>query len=212
MYDKILFLDFDGTITSEETLEGSMRRTIDPDLYNSKLQEMLEGKITLAEALHMGFGTVPSERFAEIEEYVRGISIRPGFRELLDTMEEAGIPVVVISGGLKPCIEEKLAPYRDKLLDVHSVDVDLSGPFIKLVSPFEDKGDLMEKTKIMALYDYNTAICAGDSHTDVRMAMASDLVFARDKLTVLLDKAGVDYIVWEDFFQIRDEILKQFGK
>lgn len=209
MYDRILFLDFDGTITSEETLEGSMFRTIDPELFKEKHKEMLEGKITLSQALHMGFGTVPSDRFPVIEEYVRGVSIRPGFAELLEAMEEAGIPVVVISGGLKPCIEEKLAPFRDKLLDVYSVDVDLSGPFIKLVSPFEEKGDLMEKTKVMALYDYKMAICAGDSHTDVRMAKASGLVFARDKLTGLLDKAGVEYRPWEDFFQIRDEILKE---
>ena len=40
MYDTILFLDFDGTITSEETLEGSMRRTIDPDLYKEKQKEI----------------------------------------------------------------------------------------------------------------------------------------------------------------------------
>lgn len=122
-------------------------------------------------------------------------------------MEEAGIPVVVISGGLKPCIEEKLEPYRDKLLAIHSVDVDLTGPFIKLVSPFEEKGDLLEKTRVMELYDYKMAICAGDSHTDVRMSMKSDLVFARDNLIGLLDKVGVSYRVWEDFFQIRDEIL-----
>lgn len=208
MYDRILFLDFDGTITSEETLEGSMMRTIDHELYKEKHAELLAGKITLNEALHMGFATVPSDQFPVIEEYVRGVSIRPGFAELLDAMEEVGIPVVVISGGLRPCIEEKLAPYRDKLLDVYSVDVDLSGRFIKLLSPFEEKGDLMEKTRVMELYDYKMAICAGDSHTDVRMAQKSDLVFARDNLPGLLDKVGVEYKVWEDFSQIKDEIIR----
>lgn len=33
MYEKILFVDFDGTVTSEETLEGILRRFTDPGEY-----------------------------------------------------------------------------------------------------------------------------------------------------------------------------------
>ncbi len=209
MYDRILFLDFDGTITSEETLEGSMRLTIDPALYQEKQRDMLDGKITLGQALHMGFETIPSEKLPLIMEYVRGVPVRPGFDELLAAMESVNIPVVVISGGLRPCIEEKLAPYRSRLLGVHSVDLDVSGPFMRLISGYEASGDLLEKTLVMKQYDYKTAICAGDSFTDIRMAMASQLVFARDNLAKVLDQKGAPYVPWEDFFDVRDYILKQ---
>lgn len=208
MYDKILFLDFDGTITSEETLVGSMRLTIDQKLYEEKQREIMEEKLTLSQALHMGFGIVPSERLSDIMKYVRGVPIRPGFDELLSAMADNSIPVVVISGGLKPCIEEKLEPYRDRLLGVHSVDVDSSGPYLTLVSDYEEEGDLLQKTRVMGQYNYKTAICAGDSHTDMRMAKASQLVFARDLLADLLEKQGVSYEPWEDFFDIRDTILR----
>lgn len=194
MYDRILFLDFDGTITSEETLEGSMRLTIDSKLYEQKHKEMLSGDITLSEALHMGFETVPSEKLSVIMDYVRNVPIRPGFSELLTSMNQRNIPVVVISGGLKPCIDEKLAPYRNMLLGIHSVDVDSQGPYLKLISKYEEDGELMQKTRIMAQYDYKTAICAGDSHTDFRMAGQCQTVFARDLLADLLDKAGIRYI------------------
>ena len=204
MYEKILFLDFDGTITSEETLEGSMRRTIDPALYKEKQQEMLEGKITLAEALHMGFKTIPSDKLPVIMDYVRSVPIRPGFSELLDEMERQGIPVVVISGGLKPTIDEKLAPYRDRLLGVHSVELDVSGPFMRLISDYEEKGDLLQKTLVMEQYEYEKAYAAGDSITDIQMALISDTVFARDRLAAFLEEKSLPYVPWEDFFDVID--------
>ncbi len=208
MYDRILFLDFDGTITTEETLEGVMRRTIDPALYEEKNQEMLAGRLTLGQALHMGFETIPSEKLPLIMEYVRTVPIREGFEDLLDAMEAQHIPVVVISGGLKPYVEEKLAPYRHKLLNVHSVDLNCSGSHMRLLSDYEQDGEIMQKTLIMAQYDYQFAICVGDSYTDLRMARASHLVFARDRLAQMLKKQGLPFQPWNDFYDVRDYILK----
>ena len=209
MYERILFLDFDGTITSEETLEGCMSLAIDRQLYKEKQREMIEGKITLAEALHEGFSSIPVSRLSEMMDYVRGVPLRPGFEELLLAMKEEGIPVVVISGGLRPCIEEKLEPYRDLILDVYSVEVDTEGDTLKLISDYEEKGDMLEKTLVMKKYDYKKAICAGDSFTDVRMAKASDMVFARDRLANILQENKIDFIPWEDFYDIKGKILKK---
>lgn len=206
-YDKILFLDFDGTITAEETLEGSIQRIIEPEIYREKFKEMLAGKLTLAEVLHLGFSTISSERLSDILDYVRSVPIRPGFPELLDAMSELNIPVVVISGGLQPYVDEKLMSYRDRLLAVHSVGLDCSGQFMKLVSDYEGNGEVMQKTLIMAQYDYEHAICAGDSYTDINMAKNSQTVFARDKLADMLGSQGIPFIPWEDFYDIRDSIL-----
>ncbi len=203
MYDRILFLDFDGTITSEETLEGSMRRIIEPKLYEEKYKEMLAGKLTLSQVLHMGFETIPSDKLTEIMDYVRTVPIREGFGDLLSAMQQMNIPVVVISGGLTSYVHEKLAPYRDKLLNIHSVGLDCSGPYMKLISDYEQDGEIMQKTLVMAEYDYKFAICAGDSYTDVHMAYASDLVFARDALAALLEKSGISYEPWKDFNVIK---------
>ncbi len=210
MFDKILFLDFDGTITEEDTLNGSLKRMIDPHIYEEKNRELLEGKYTLNEVLRMGFSLIPSAKMPDILDYVRSVPIRPGFEDLLISMKALDIPVVVISGGLKPYIEEKLAPYRDKILDVYSIEVDTSGEFISLLPEYEEGGELMQKTRIMQQYDYKTAICVGDSHTDVRMSLASDIVFARDLLAVLLVKQGVSFQKWEDFVAVRDGIEALF--
>lgn len=201
-YDRILFIDFDGTVTAEETLEGAMRLCVDPALYREKARELMEGKRTLAETIRLAFAGIPSGRLPDILAYVRGVPIRPGFAELLDDMEALGIPVVVISGGLAPYVEEKLAPYRKRLLAVHSVGLDASGPFLRLLPEYEADGELMQKTLVMAKYNYKTAVCVGDSHTDARMAGACGLVFARDALAGILDKQGIPYVAWNDFFDV----------
>lgn len=208
MYDKILFIDFDGTITSEETLEGVMGLTIDPRIYKEKQQQMLSGKITLSEALHYGFGTIPSDKIDLIKSYVRKVPIRDGFTDLLSAMKEMNIPVVVISGGLKPYVEEKLKPYSNLILNIHSVDLDCSAEYMRLVSHYENDGEIMQKTLVMAEYQYKYAICIGDSFTDFNMAKASDLVFARDILADYLKKQNIPYEPWENFFDVRDYLAK----
>lgn len=210
IYDKILFIDFDGTITSQETLEGVMHRTIEPKLYKEKQQEMLSGKITLSEALHFGFGTIASHKIDIIMNYVRSIPIRDGFFDLLKLMKEKDIPVVIISGGLRPYVEEKLKPYKNLLLDIHSVVLDYSGEYMRLVSDYEEDGEIMQKTLVMAKYNYNYGICIGDSFTDFNMSQASDLIFARDILAQFLKKQGISYVPWEDFNNIKNYFLKHF--
>jgi 2-hydroxy-3-keto-5-methylthiopentenyl-1-phosphate phosphatase len=202
MYDTVLFVDFDGTITEEETLEGVMQRNIDPALYREKVAEMRAGKTSLPEVLKLGFASIPSSAMPSMLSYVRSVPIRAGFEEMLDEMQARSIPVVVISGGLKPYVEDKLAPYRDKLLGVYSVDVDCSGTFMRLVSPYEGQDELLEKTRVMAEYPCKTAICIGDSFTDINMAMASQIVFARDTLVEILKRRGKEFIPWSDFYDV----------
>lgn len=202
MYDTILFLDFDGTITSEETLQGSMRLCIDPDTYAKEAGKMLTGERTLAETLRMAFSLIPGRRMPDILAYVRQVPLRPGFEALLDAAKARGIPVVVISGGLRPYVEEKLAPYRDKLLNVYSVEAVCEEEGIRLNSAYEAEGELMQKTLVMEQYAYKRAICVGDGRTDVRMALASDVAFARDTLAAVLQKRGAAFQPWEDFYDV----------
>lgn len=202
MYDKILFVDFDGTITSEDTLEGALESVISKELIADKTKEMLAGRMTLSQVVKEGFATIPSEKFPTMMAYLEPVPLRPGFPELLTEAETRGIPVVVISGGLRPMVESKIGAYSSKLLGMHSVELDLSGSHMKLVSDYDDGTELLAKTKIMKQYEYQHALCIGDSYTDVNMAVGSDVVFARDRLAKILDQKGVDYVPFEDFFDV----------
>lgn len=128
----------------------------------------------------------------------------------MSAMKDLGIPVVVISGGVRQFSERKLAPYREQLEELHAVDLDVSGPKMKLISQYDDGNELLKKTDVMALYQYEHAIGIGDSFTDMKMSQAVDTVFARDLLAKYLDKLGKPYFPYETFYDVTEVIRERF--
>ena len=206
MYDTIAFVDFDGTITMEDTLEGAIRLFASPEEFHSVKGKLVRGEMTLSQVVRYAFDGAPSSRLERMLDYVKGVALRPGFPEFLDEMDKREIPVVVISGGVRQFVELRLAPWRGRLLGVHAVDLDTSGPGMKLVSPYDDGNELLKKTDVMALYDYRHAIGIGDSFTDMKMSLAVDTIFARDVLAAYLQKMGRQFLQYDTFFDVIEAV------
>ena len=204
MYDTIVFVDFDGTITMEDTLEGAIRLFASPEEFRSVKEKLVQGEMTLSQVVRYAFDGAPSERLEAMLAYVERVEIRPGFPEFLDEMERREIPVVVISGGVRQFVERKLAPWRGRFLGLHAVDLDVSTPEMHLISPYDDGNELLKKTDVMALYDYRHAVGIGDSFTDMKMSLAVDTIFARDVLAQYLQKMGRPYLPYDTFFDVTD--------
>ncbi|MGI6203662.1 MAG: HAD-IB family phosphatase [Anaerovoracaceae bacterium] len=211
-YENIIFLDFDGTVTCEETLSGAMMRVIPASVMAEYSKKLRNREISLTETLHAAFDTMDSEKLGIMLDYYSKVPLRDHFGEFLDLAEKLGIPVVLLSGGLEPFVEATIKPFRDKFLDVYYVKVDMSGGKMKLISDHEGDGYLLMKDEVMKNYDYDHAIAVGDGITDVEMAKASDLVFARDDLAKAMDAAGGEYVPWEDFGDIIAELKRRFGR
>lgn len=208
MYKTIIFTDFDGTITMEDTLAGAIRLFTDPAEFQAYSAKLADGSMTLSQVVRYAFDGAPSDRLPRMLEYVDGVAMRPGFPEFLDAMAELDIPVVVISGGVRQFSQRKLAPWRDKLLGLHAVDLDTSGQTMRLISGYDDGNELLKKTDVMALYSYERAIGIGDSFTDMNMARAVDTVFARDVLAKYLTKLGRPFHPYEDFYTVAEAVRK----
>ena len=206
MYETIAFVDFDGTITMEDTLEGAIRLFATPEEFHSVKGKLVRGEMTLSQVVRYAFDGAPSSRLERMLDYVKGVALRPGFPEFLDEMDKREIPVVVISGGVRQFVELRLAPWRGRLLGGHAVDLDTSGPGMKLVSPYDDGNELLKKTDVMALYDYRHAIGIGDSFTDMKMSLAVDTIFARDVLAAYLQKMGRQFLLYDTFFDVIEAV------
>lgn len=206
-YNTMIFCDFDGTITTEETFVGALKRLAPEELLLAWFGKMQRGEMTLRACTETIFSQIPSARYPLVEEYASTVRIREGFTEFLDLAAQKGIPVVVISGGIRAMQEKILAPYMPKLLDFFSCDVDLGGEYMRFASEYGSETENVGKEKIMALYSYDRAICIGDQLTDIRMAEHSDEVFARDFLAEKLQQDGRAFHAWEDFYDI-SKVLK----
>ena len=79
MYETIAFVDFDGTITMEDTLEGAIRLFATPEEFHSVKGKLVRGEMTLSQVVRYAFDGASSERLEAMLAYVERVEIRPGW-------------------------------------------------------------------------------------------------------------------------------------
>ena len=200
--NRIIFCDFDGIITAEETFVGMLRQFATQS-YDDIKNRILNRQINLRDGVRSLVESIPSERYSEVLSYVRTKPIRKGFSSLLDLCRQHQIPFVVISGGLLDSVKTRLSSYADKITSIHAASVDTTGPFLKLISEYESDEELVSKPKVTKIYTYDESAVIGDGITDVSLAQIATVVFARDLLAQYLDTKKQPYVKWRNFRNIR---------
>jgi 2-hydroxy-3-keto-5-methylthiopentenyl-1-phosphate phosphatase len=210
-YKRIVFCDFDGTITVEETFSG-MLEVFASRNYHRTARQVGNGSITLKEGVRRLVESIPSDRYPQVIDYIRDKQIREGFAELLDLLYLQGIPFVVISGGLLDSVTTRLREHAGRIHAIHAPTVTTDGPTLKLLSRWEGETETLAKTDVMAAYRYEQAAAIGDGITDRNMAMAADIVFARDSLAEYMRSTGKTHIGWKDFYDVIDHLTDRWLK
>lgn len=203
---RVVFCDFDGTITAEETFVAMLKHFA-PELSAQILPEMYALRLTLREGVRQILESIPSQRYPEIIEFSRSKTMRSGLVELLDFLETEGVPFVVISGGVRCMVETVLGDLVQRIEAIYAVDLETSDKNLRVISAFEGETELMAKVTVMAQYG-GEQIAIGDSVTDLNMALQAPLVFARDRLARYLDERQKVYIPWHDFWDIRNYLME----
>lgn len=204
---RIVFCDFDGTITAVETFVAIFKEFA-PDISAELLPQMYDRKVTLRQGVRQILESIPSRRYPDILEFTRSQPIRPGFVELFDFLDQKQVPLVVVSGGLRGMVEVVLNQLVQRVQAIHAIDVDTSSEYLQIHSPYEDGTEMVAKVKVIEDYDTKEAIAIGDSLTDLNMALYAPIVFARDRLAEYLDQHQTAYIRWDNFFEVRDRLAQ----
>jgi len=205
---QIVFCDFDGTITVEETFVGMLKHFA-PELSAQLIPEMYARRLTLREGVRQLLESIPSERYQEIIEFSKGKLMRPGLVELLDFLDTQGVPFVVVSGGIRVMVETVMGDLAARAEAIYAVDLDAGGSYLKVFSEFEGDTELVSKMRVIELYEADEWVAIGDSVTDLNMARVAPVVFARDRLAEYLDEEHKSYIRWNDFFDVIETLSPQ---
>ncbi len=201
--------DFDGTITAVETFVAVLKRFA-PDISAQLLPEMYARRLTLRQGVQQVLQSIPSADYPDIIEFTRQQPVRPGLTELLDWLQARQIPFVVVSGGLRGMVEAVVQPWRDLIHAIHAVDVDTSGSHLHPSCDFVGETDFMDKVQVMRKYAPEFAVAIGDSVTDLNLALAAPLVFARDRLAHYLADQHKPFVPWTDFLDVRDHLAQRW--
>jgi 2-hydroxy-3-keto-5-methylthiopentenyl-1-phosphate phosphatase len=204
---RTVFCDFDGTISNEETFVALLKE-FTPVLSDRLMPEMYARKLSLRDGVRQLLESIPSNKYPEFMEFAKTKSMRSGLPQLLDFLDQHDVEFVVISGGVRIVVETVLGELKSRMAGIYALDLDTRGEFLKPISPYEDGNELVAKVNVIQEFQCDEAIVIGDSITDLNMALAAPVVFARDRLAVYLYESEKSYIPWHDFHDIR-KILAQ---
>lgn len=207
---RVVFCDFDGTITVEETFVAMLKRFA-PELSSQLMPEMYARRISLRSGVRQLLESIPSKRYGEIVEFSRGQLIRPGLVELLDFLDSQKVDFVIVSGGLRIMVEAVMGDLVERAIALYAVELDATGPCLQVNAEFEGDTELVSKVRVMGLHPAEEQVAIGDSLTDFNMALQASSVFARDRLAEYLDEQQKPYTKWDNFFDVLENLSQKWN-
>lgn len=205
-----VFCDFDGTVTSVDTFDAVADRAA-PELWADLKAQLFNFEITLLQGMQALADALTPHDLQAMVAHMGEYAPRPCFLPFLAELERAGVPFVLVSGGLVPLVEEVLGPHRHRLDQLIAAEV-LPHPDggLRFESPFANGQELVAKAEVVKRYGRGRSVVIGDSITDLGMAEVADLVFAREPLSGWLEQRGIAFHPWDSFADV-EAVLRQQG-
>src|SRR5438445_8281622 len=194
-----LILDWDGTVTVDDTLILALREFGDWDVYLDAAAALARGEITLHEEIRRDAESIRAPIEEVVAWLVEHLELRPGFHELA----EAHRPLIV-SSNFRQLIEPILA--REGVeLEVRANDVEWEPEGWRATfRNGEACGTCGEPCKRADVPTDGEIVYVGDGYSDRCAARAADRIFARDGLALYLEEQGVSFEAFDDL----DDVLQ----
>ncbi len=189
-----LLLDFDGTVTVQDTVDAILERFAAPAWHGVE-EEWKNGEIGSRECLARQTALINAAP-KEIDALVDAIAIDPGFDELMEACERLDVAVTIVSDGYRRSIERVLARSGHNVSARSGVLEYRGRRRWKLVSP-SARGSCTSnantcKCKVAAESKLPT-ILIGDGRSDFCVAEKVDLVLAKGSLARHCAESGIKH-------------------
>lgn len=209
--DLVFLCDFDGTITTIDTVNLLLERFAKEDwkLLHTQLER---GEITLRECMLRQYSMLSVSKQLMLRELEKSISFRANFEKLVYYSRRNNIPFYIVSAGLDFIIKHFLELKKlDSLIDVFAAKTSLNDKGIKLTFPElfdEESVDFKEDLVKHFTKSGGRVIYIGDGLADyyaVRRAYFSFPI--RDsKLAQLCKNQEIPHMEIDDFQEVIDTV------
>jgi 2-hydroxy-3-keto-5-methylthiopentenyl-1-phosphate phosphatase len=204
-----IFSDFDGTIAHPDTLNFLVESFASVEFRRDLGRRIASGEISLREAIRQEVGVIRGT-FEEILALLRTrVAIDEKFPQFAQWCHEQGIPLTILSSGLKQIIEELLQPYGLGHVRIFANRVYFEKErwrleFIDDTPWGHDKGAALRNAREQG---YGT-IFLGDGLSDRGAAVEADVVFAKGGLAAYCAEQKIAYYQFRDFSEVKDILEK----
>ena len=217
----IVFLDFDGTITTRDATDAILEAFADRAWLEIETA-WVAGQIGSRECLAAQMALVTASE-AQVNHLLDGIDVDPGLRSLLDVCAAERIPAHIISDGFDYCIERILMRpdqnFRAQLTSSHIVSSSLRPSGVRWRAAFphppEPCSHGCATCKPAAMERLNShgalTVFVGDGFSDRHAAKCADVVFAKDKLASFCEEASIPYAPFDTLSTVAMRIKRLLG-
>lgn len=206
---RIVFCDFDGTITVNDNIIAIIKH-FNPEGWEKIAEQTISQELSIKDGVGQLFRLLPASKQKEVIAFgISNARIREGFSDFLAYCRENQIEFFVTSGGIDFFVYPILEQFGIPSDHIYCNGSDFTGERIEILWPnpcdehcSNDCG--MCKTTIMRRFPANQyeRIIIGDSVTDFEGAKLADTVFSRSHLTVKCNELGLPHHEYETFHDI----------
>jgi 2-hydroxy-3-keto-5-methylthiopentenyl-1-phosphate phosphatase len=202
--------DFDGTLT-----EKDFYKIIADEYLKEECSQMYidwqQKKIKDVDYLGYVFGNIRRNE-EEIYEDIKKIKLDPFAVQFIKNIKDNGGEFIVVSAGTGYYIDKVFKNNNIEDVKVYTNKGEFKDNGIHFLldenSEFYSEIYGIDKMKVVKKLksEHDKIFYAGDSEPDVKAALQADVVFAKGKLTELLEKEKKEYIEFHDFRDIWENI------
>jgi len=203
------FVDFDGTVTVED-VGYSFFKLFTYGKVDKYVKQYRSGKITAVQCLARECN-VYNENPAPVDEvmgFVDSQEITEGFPEFVRLCEGIGCRLTILSAGFDFYIKRILKNHGLEHLAVYSSRATIRRDRIYPEFTYYDKDACTQCANCKGVQIVKLtapgekSIFIGDGHSDSHGAQKANLVFAKGYLASYLSKKRVDYVGYDNFFDV----------
>jgi 2-hydroxy-3-keto-5-methylthiopentenyl-1-phosphate phosphatase len=212
----IYFCDFDGTIAVKD-IGNELQKRFSHPRWRTPNRAYLSGKITSRDCLWSQFEFFRANR-QEVQEFVLGHELDPGFADFARWSREVGIPLVILSDGLGFYIKLLLEKNGLEGFACYSNEAHFEADRARIEFPYYrpdcSHGCGCGNCKPGHMEDYRNyeKVYVGDGISDRFAALEADRVYAKKLLVDYCRDHGIEHISYQTFHDVLEQESRQVQK
>lgn len=199
----LFVIDFDGTITSEDTVDRLLEEFADPE-WQVLEEQWVAGRINSRECMRGQVGLIGAD-LPKIHDFIRTISIDPDFPAFVDAVSGRA-ELAIVSDGLDYTIGRVLDSHALSHLPVYANELQLTDSGMGLSFPYSSAECKQQsgvcKCSVMRALDSaggRRTVLIGDGRSDFCIARNADIVFAKGSLRDFCERENIDHFPIDSF-------------
>lgn len=208
MAPTLVAVDFDGTITTRDTLHVIVEEFGAAGVWDRVEPRLRAGEISIEDAMEQQFASVTATRDEVLSRIFERSAVREGFEDFVAWAQRRDIPLVVLSAGFRDVIDAVLHRAGIEGLEIHSNDIRFARGGARLL--FSDRGDPCDVCARRCKRDAlgrrrepgQAVVYVGDGISDRCVARTADLIFARASLAEDLAAEGRSFLPFSTFHDV----------